>query len=98
MPCVACTLGPHFVLQVQPAPASKRLGSSMLCTVGRTGWFPHLSSAYTPPPQGDDEVRAVVGDVYSAAKAQAMTAATYTGDDDVIDSQVRCCAGWSCAC
>ncbi len=38
----------------------------------------------------------MVGDVYSAAKAQAMTAATYTGDDDVIDSQVRRFAGWAC--
>lgn len=41
-------------------------------------------------PQADDEVRAVVGDVYSAAKAQAASAGgAYTGDDDIIDSQVR---------
>ena len=41
--------------------------------------------------KGDDEVRAVVGDVFNAAKAQAQqsSAAAYTGDDDNIDSQVR---------
>ncbi|PRW59234.1 sulfur stress regulator [Chlorella sorokiniana] len=41
------------------------------------------------PAQGDDEVRAVVGEVYTAAKAQAQqaNAAAYAGDDDIIDSQ-----------
>lgn len=34
----------------------------------------------------------MVGDVYSAAKAQAASAGgAYTGDDDIIDSQVGDC-------